>query len=79
VRGTVTPLYSAIRNGKYAVAKWLLERNIALADEAHVHVPSLYTAVWNKEDAIVLAARLRSGSTFGWRAKLRFDSLAHSV
>lgn len=39
-----TPLYSAIENGKYVVAKWLLERNIALADEAHGHVPPLYTA-----------------------------------
>jgi hypothetical protein len=48
-----TPLYSAIRNGKYAVPQWLLERNIALADEAHSSVPPLYTAVWNKADAIV--------------------------
>lgn len=46
-----TPLFVATRNGKHAVAKWLLENNISDADEG-IALP-LLTAVWGEEIAIV--------------------------
>lgn len=46
-------LYMAASHGKSAVAKWLLERQIVHPDEAHGHVPALYTAVWDQHEEIV--------------------------
>lgn len=48
-----TPLYAATKNGKHAVANWLLKNGFSDADEAIHHVTPLYTAVWHKENAIV--------------------------
>ncbi len=47
---STTALYAATKNGKFHVAKWLLERKILEADEIH---DALYTAVWNKQEEIV--------------------------
>lgn len=46
-------LYGAVRHGKFAVAKWLLERQIVHPDEAHDHVPALFSAVWDRHEEIV--------------------------
>ena len=47
-----TGLYAAICLGEYAVAEWLLHRQIYHPDESHGHVPALYTAVWDKNKSL---------------------------
>ena len=46
-------LLSATRNGKFAIVKWLLERQIVHPDEAHRHVSALYCAVGGQHEEMV--------------------------
>ena len=46
-------LSEAVVHDKFAVVKWLLERQIVHSDEVHGHVPALYSAVWDQREEIV--------------------------
>lgn len=48
-----TPLYAATSNGKFAIAKWLLEHKVFDVDEIHEHVTPLYDAVWTQDHDLV--------------------------
>lgn len=52
-RSQSTPLYAATRNGRFAIAKWLLEHKVVGVDETHYHFTPLYDAVWTQDHDLV--------------------------